>query len=67
MTFYMREFRKGNLQVLCHDCNSRKGANLEGRYRPVLLASDLLRDGGPHHVEPAEVREQLGVENRGRP
>lgn len=32
MTFYVREFRQGNLQILCHDCNSRKGANAQERY-----------------------------------
>lgn len=37
MTFYVREACRGNLQVLCSDCNSRKGAKLEPKYTPVSV------------------------------
>lgn len=42
MTYYMRQAMMGNLQVLCSDCNSRKGAKLEPKYQPVK------RTGVPH-------------------
>lgn len=32
MTFYNRQFRLGNLQILCHDCNSKKGASPQPPY-----------------------------------
>jgi 5-methylcytosine-specific restriction endonuclease McrA len=38
MTFYMRQAQAGNLQVLCSDCNSRKGAKLGPKYTAVRLA-----------------------------
>lgn len=35
ITYYLEQMRRGNLQVLCHDCNSRKGAKTEEKYQPV--------------------------------
>jgi hypothetical protein len=34
MCYYNRQFRLGNLQVLCHYCNSAKAARDQERYRP---------------------------------
>lgn len=34
MTFYVHQFRQGNVQILCHDCNSKKGAKPQPRYLP---------------------------------
>lgn len=33
MTYYREQFRRGNLQVLCSSCNSKKGATAEARYQ----------------------------------
>lgn len=33
--FYKREMALGNVQLLCHGCNSRKGAKLEPKYKPT--------------------------------
>ena len=33
MSFYLGQARRGNLQLLCSACNSKKGAKLEPRYR----------------------------------
>lgn len=35
ITYYMRQAQKGNLQVLCSECNSRKGNRPQPRYQPV--------------------------------
>jgi 5-methylcytosine-specific restriction endonuclease McrA len=32
MTFYVREMRKGNLQILCHACNVKKSNRPNGKY-----------------------------------
>ena len=46
MTFYVRQFRAGNLQVLCHDCNSRKRDLPMARYvtsvRPTDFSDEFL-------------------------
>ncbi len=39
MCFYRKQFRQGNLQLLCHECNARKGDE-----RPVLLLSTPLAE-----------------------
>ena len=36
MTFYCREARLGNLQVLCFDCNVKKSAHPQARYLPAV-------------------------------
>jgi hypothetical protein len=39
MTFYLAQWRAGNLQVLCHQHNSEKGAKPQQRYLPTLAPS----------------------------
>lgn len=41
MTFYYGQWRMGNLQILCHGCNSAKGAKAQERYLPGLAPSLL--------------------------
>lgn len=41
ITFYMEQMRRGNLQVLCHDCNSAKGAGENEKYRAVGSSEKL--------------------------
>jgi len=36
VTFYRNQLRMGNLQLLCSECNSRKGAAEQPRYVPRL-------------------------------
>lgn len=67
MTFYWREARKGNLQLLCHLCNSRKGALPNPVYREVLADSGLLPDGRPDQIESATEWEELWMLGGGRP
>lgn len=38
MTYYLTQARKGNVQVLCFDCNIRKG----GHAQPPFIASACL-------------------------
>ena len=40
MCFYRRQFRQGNLQVLCTACNARKGDD-----EPVLVLTAPLSEG----------------------
>ena len=42
MTYYTRQATQGNLQVLCSDCNSRKGSKPQPKYLPVTPT------GSPH-------------------
>lgn len=44
MTFYMRQFNAGNLQVLCSACNTRKGGGPNSRYRAVVTGVSELRE-----------------------
>jgi hypothetical protein len=38
VTFYMQQMRRGNIQILCHTCNSRKGATAQAPlYASVAL------------------------------
>lgn len=37
ITFYMRQAERGNLQLLCTACNSRKGASMPQRYTRVTI------------------------------
>lgn len=41
MCFYRQQFRFGNLQILCHACNSKKGAAEQNRYQPIPLPREL--------------------------
>jgi hypothetical protein len=43
MSFYLAQFRRGNLQVLCHDCNSRKGAKPMPKYSVTVAMTWPLR------------------------
>lgn len=47
MTFYWREARKGNVQVLCFDCNVKKSDHPQARYVPVNFVSPLSRGRAP--------------------
>ncbi len=38
VTFYMEQMRRGNVQILCHSCNSKKGS----KEQPPLWASACL-------------------------
>jgi hypothetical protein len=38
VSFYISQMRRGNIQVLCHFCNSRKQDKAQSRYVPVPLA-----------------------------
>jgi 5-methylcytosine-specific restriction endonuclease McrA len=37
MTFYVREMRKGNIQILCHKCNVKKSNKPNGKYTASTL------------------------------
>lgn len=37
VTYYKREMARGNIQLLCSACNSRKGAKSAPRYRPTVV------------------------------
>lgn len=55
MTFYVAQFRQGNLQILCHACNSAKGAKPQPRYlRPLLNSpiTDAASDSNRNTVDP---------------
>lgn len=32
VTYYCEQMRRGNIQVLCHNCNSKKGADSQAPY-----------------------------------
>jgi 5-methylcytosine-specific restriction endonuclease McrA len=40
VTYYKREMARGNVQLLCHSCNSKKGATREPRYTVTVPLSD---------------------------
>lgn len=44
MTYYVRQFNAGNLQVLCSACNSAKGGKREGRYGTAVSIASTLRE-----------------------
>ncbi len=44
MTFYVRQFNAGNLQVLCSACNTRKGAGTVCRYARVVPIAVTLHE-----------------------
>lgn len=37
VTYYKREMARGNIQLLCSECNSRKGAKAQSRYRATVV------------------------------
>lgn len=43
VTYYMRQMRAGNLQVLCHACNSAKGATHQDAYRLTVSPDGVAR------------------------
>ena len=43
MSFYLREFRMGNLQILCRLCNTKKG----NRPNPKYIVSTTPGSGSP--------------------
>lgn len=44
MTFYVRQFNEGNLQVLCSSCNTKKGGGPNTRYRKVVTGCAELHE-----------------------
>lgn len=44
MTYYVRQFNAGNLQVLCSACNTRKGGGSAVRYKAVNSTAALLHE-----------------------
>lgn len=44
MTFYVRQFNAGNLQVLCSACNTKKGGSPKERYKNVVSLVPSLRE-----------------------
>lgn len=43
VTYYKREMAKGNVQLLCHSCNSKKGASIQPRYTVTVPLSVEFR------------------------
>jgi 5-methylcytosine-specific restriction endonuclease McrA len=43
VTYYKREMAKGNVQLLCHSCNSKKGASIQPRYTVTVPLTDEFR------------------------
>lgn len=41
MSFYLGQWRAGNLQILCHTCNTKKSDKPQERYLPGLAPSLL--------------------------
>jgi len=41
--FYREQLRRGNVQLLCSSCNSKKGAKPNPVYRPCVSASENLK------------------------
>lgn len=37
MGYYLAQARRGNVQVLCHGCNSKKGSSPQPRYVAAFL------------------------------
>jgi 5-methylcytosine-specific restriction endonuclease McrA len=48
MSFYLAQFRKGNLQALCGSCNARKGDRTHDQVaaEPWLLNTMIAREKG---------------------
>lgn len=40
VTYYREQMRRGNLQLLCAGCNSRKGARPQPAYVPSIVSHD---------------------------
>jgi hypothetical protein len=56
VTYYVEQMRRGNLQVLCHSCNSKKGAGSQPPYLPsfricpkmTAVSDSNLKSSQPH-------------------
>jgi hypothetical protein len=61
MTFYANQARMGNLQVLCHACNSRKAAGANPVYRPSVTDGRSTANGIKEFLASYERAKKFGV------
>ena len=56
MTFYTRQCRAGNVQILCHACNVKKSNRPNGKYIPSTLPTFPDRQLSHGEVDALEAR-----------